>query len=294
MSGALPVVLDTDMGNDPDDLLALAMILDRPEFDLRAVIATGKNPILRARFVRHLCKISGQEGIPVGVGSAPDGSTQYAIRGPSEFHTSFFRQNAGFDPAKDVDFPEAREILTDVMSPEVTLITIGPLTTLADFISENPSSVKNISRVVSMGGFISRKGKKYVKEYNFSSDPRSTRKILTQGFEHICVTKNICGRILMRPEHIGSAALGKSPARSFAFRFMGQWFKERAEKTLYDPFTAVFALEPARTLLKPVSFDIRDDGGCKGIIIKEGRRYATIGGTPHDLNQFNDIFYGGV
>ena len=50
MSGALPVVLDTDMGNDPDDLLALAMILDRPEFYLHAVIVSGKSPVLMARY----------------------------------------------------------------------------------------------------------------------------------------------------------------------------------------------------------------------------------------------------
>jgi hypothetical protein len=35
--GPIPIVLDTDIGGDIDDAFALAVVLDSPELDLRAV-----------------------------------------------------------------------------------------------------------------------------------------------------------------------------------------------------------------------------------------------------------------
>jgi len=43
------LVLDTDIGSDVDDLLALAMILGSPELSLRAVTTVYGDTALRAR-----------------------------------------------------------------------------------------------------------------------------------------------------------------------------------------------------------------------------------------------------
>ena len=282
----LPIVLDTDIGYDPDDLLALAMILDRSEFDLRAVITTGKNPELRALMVQHLCNISGNDDVLIGIGSTTETSKE-----PTELHKAFF-SDEGVDLSSKSVFHDSVDILNTVLSPAVTVITIGPLTSLADYISTNPPAIVNIKRVVSMGGFISRKSGKCIREYNFGSDPSSTRVVLNQGFEHICVTKNVCGKILMKPEDLASAILVNSPARSFAFSFMREWFTGREEKKLHDPFTAACAIYPDRLKLESVFFEIKDDGKCGGTIGGDFRKYAAVGGTPADIQWFFNMFYG--
>ena len=177
-SKAIPIILDTDIGNDPDDLLALAMVLDRVDlFDLRAVITTGKAPDVRARFVKYLCGLV-SINIPIGTGIATELS-----KDPSEFHLNFFRE-FGLDLSSPNIFPNARDVLKNILSPEVTLITIGPLSTLADFIINHPSAmVDNVVQVVSMGGFISRKKNKHVKEYNFGCDRNATRIVLLKDFD---------------------------------------------------------------------------------------------------------------
>jgi hypothetical protein len=56
------VVLDTDIGSDVDDLLALAMLLGSPEWELAAVSTVYGDTVLRARIVRRAYRLAGRAG----------------------------------------------------------------------------------------------------------------------------------------------------------------------------------------------------------------------------------------
>ncbi len=79
--GARPVIFDTDMGNDIDDALALAMLhalTDRGECDLIGVTLTNANPAA-VPYIRMIDRFYGRPGLPVGAaiqslkGGAGDG-----------------------------------------------------------------------------------------------------------------------------------------------------------------------------------------------------------------------------
>lgn len=66
--GARPVIFDTDMGNDIDDALALAMLhalSDRGECDLIGVTLTNANPAA-APYIRMVNRFYGRGDLPVG------------------------------------------------------------------------------------------------------------------------------------------------------------------------------------------------------------------------------------
>ena len=66
--GARPVIFDTDMGNDIDDALALAMLhalSDRGECDLIGVTLTNANPAA-VRYVRMVNRFYSRGDLPVG------------------------------------------------------------------------------------------------------------------------------------------------------------------------------------------------------------------------------------
>ena len=66
--GARPVIFDTDMGNDIDDALALAMLhalSDRGECDLIGVTLTNANPAA-APYIRMINRFYGRGDLPVG------------------------------------------------------------------------------------------------------------------------------------------------------------------------------------------------------------------------------------
>src|ERR1700727_2486929 len=65
---ARPVIFDTDMGNDIDDALALAMLhalSDRGECELIGVTLTNAHPAA-VPYIRMLNRFYGRGGLPVG------------------------------------------------------------------------------------------------------------------------------------------------------------------------------------------------------------------------------------
>ena len=63
------ILLDTDIGTDVDDCLALALILASPELRLAAVTTVYGDTLLRGRMVMKLLALRGAAGIPVAIGA---------------------------------------------------------------------------------------------------------------------------------------------------------------------------------------------------------------------------------
>jgi inosine-uridine nucleoside N-ribohydrolase len=135
---AVPVVFDTDMGNDIDDALALAMLHSlesRGEAKLLAVTLTKDNPHA-AVYVDLVNHFYGRGSIPVGAvrnGKTPEDSPM--IRIPAE------RKRSGGAPlyprrlASGKDAPEAVGLLRKVLSSQedgsVVMVQVGFSTNLA-------------------------------------------------------------------------------------------------------------------------------------------------------------------
>ncbi|MGI8576085.1 MAG: nucleoside hydrolase [Egibacteraceae bacterium] len=65
---ALPLILDTDLGSDVDDALALAYALRQPALDLQLVTTVSEDTVLRARLASHLCALADREEVEVAAG----------------------------------------------------------------------------------------------------------------------------------------------------------------------------------------------------------------------------------
>ncbi len=64
----IPIVLDTDIGSDIDDAFALALVLDSPELDLRAVTTVSGDTQASARIAAKMLWEAGRKNIPVAAG----------------------------------------------------------------------------------------------------------------------------------------------------------------------------------------------------------------------------------
>lgn len=61
--------IDTDLGGDPDDACALAMVLGWPDVDLVRITTTADPDGLRAGYVAHVLELVGRMDIPVAAGA---------------------------------------------------------------------------------------------------------------------------------------------------------------------------------------------------------------------------------
>ena len=72
----LPVIIDTDVGTDVDDMWALAFALRCPELDIRLITTCTGDVEYRAALVAKLLEVAGRTDIPIGLGlpldSAPE------------------------------------------------------------------------------------------------------------------------------------------------------------------------------------------------------------------------------
>jgi inosine-uridine nucleoside N-ribohydrolase len=137
----LHVIFDTDMGNDVDDALALAMLHSfafRGEVKLLAVTVSKDNP-WAAEYVRMVNEYYGRGSIPVGI--VHDGKTKddgLYVRQVCELH--------GRRPG---NAPDAVEVLRKTLAGEddgaVTMIQVGFSTNLARLMESTPDRYSNLS-----------------------------------------------------------------------------------------------------------------------------------------------------
>lgn len=64
----IPVILDSDIGDDIDDTWALGLLLRCPELDVRLALTDFGKPEYRAKVLAKFLQTVGRTGIPVGLG----------------------------------------------------------------------------------------------------------------------------------------------------------------------------------------------------------------------------------
>ena len=79
---ARPIILDTDIGTDVDDAMALALALASPELEIVGITVVHGDAPLRARIARKLLEFAGRTEIPVVAGL----SLPLAMPLPENFH----------------------------------------------------------------------------------------------------------------------------------------------------------------------------------------------------------------
>src|SRR5512140_2916113 len=64
----IPVILDSDIGDDIDDTWALGLLLKSPELDLKLVVGEYGKRQYRAKLLAKLLQAMGRGKVPIGMG----------------------------------------------------------------------------------------------------------------------------------------------------------------------------------------------------------------------------------
>lgn len=262
---AKKVIIDTDIGDDIDDALAIALALKSPELEVLGVTTVYKNTRLRAAIARRLLAVYGKKHIPVlpGIrmplkepvdcGEIPCQFEAVENDGTNDYDNNDMGQNAvGF-------------IIETVRSVEdVTLIALGPLTNIAAAIAEEPEISKR-ARLVLMGGVVSAP----YAENNIKCDAEAARLVFESGIPITMVGLDVTLQCCLDLSHVERISSSGREEHQFLSRlidiwqtkFMGMVFNswgapfERVAPTLHDPLAVAYVIEPS--LLKTRRSDIK-------------------------------------
>jgi purine nucleosidase len=166
------ILLDTDIGTDVDDAVALAYLLSHPDCELLGITTVTGEPEKRASLASVLCKAAGRD-IPIypGAGQPTQGKQRQRIA-----------QQAAVLPrwTHETNFPqgEAVEFLANTIRAhpgEVTLLTVGPLTNAALLFSVHPDVAELLAGLVLMGGNFDESGPEAGRiEWNIAGDVQAS------------------------------------------------------------------------------------------------------------------------
>ncbi|MEP7365501.1 MAG: nucleoside hydrolase [Acidobacteriota bacterium] len=185
MADPVRLIFDTDMGNDIDDALALAVIHSlesRGEAKLLAVTLTKDNKFA-APFVDLVNHFYGRGSVPIGVvknGSTPNGAPM--IQWPAEKKDEYGLLAYPRRLMSGADAPEAVEVLMRVLAAQpdnsVVMVQVGFSTNLARLLTTPGGRelvTKKVRLLSTMAGHFPAPGEERKAEYNVKIDlPAST------------------------------------------------------------------------------------------------------------------------
>ncbi len=210
------LIFDTDMGNDVDDAMALAVIhalADRGECELLAVTVTKDNPY-SARMVNLLNTFYGRPDVPIGVvrgGKTPEDGRyiRHVVTAEDEGKLRYPHRLTEPHTA-----PEATQCLRRILASQpdrsVVMVQVGFSTNLArlldspaDEISplEGKKLVEKKVRLLSVmaGAFSEDLQKRRFREYNVVTDVAAAQKVFGQWPSPIVASGFEIGRAIAYP-----------------------------------------------------------------------------------------------
>lgn len=256
------ILLDTDIGTDVDDILALGLALGSPEVELAAVTVVHGDVDLRARMVAKVLALAGAPAIPIGRG----------IRQP------LLRQRpvywAGHEGAGLLDggeptpaMPRAVDLIIETVRArpgQVTLVPIGPLTNLAAAVILDPEIVPLVKEVVMMGGVAGRGPDLALPpvEHNIRCDPEAAAIVLAAGWPITMVGLDVTTRVSLRREHLARLGQRGTPLAAAladqAARYMG--YRGRDFTHLHDPLAVATVVDRSLVRTRPMHIAVELHG----------------------------------
>ncbi|MEH6533602.1 MAG: nucleoside hydrolase [Photobacterium frigidiphilum] len=232
------IIIDTDIGDDADDILALAYALKCPRLELLGVTTVFKNTLQRAQMAQHLLALSGREDVPIHAGEGHSLKTKNAV----EEKPCQFQQVMASYPVSSVsalDFYEQVLSNKSASIEKVSIVAIGPLTNLAQLISQKPHLIKNIEQIVLMGGCYYR----HVNEWNIVCDPEAADIVFNSGIPIVAVGLDVTTKCQFTHHHLEQAKLhADTPLKQLLLDSCDAWFEHSGfTPILHDPL-AIHAL----------------------------------------------------
>jgi inosine-uridine nucleoside N-ribohydrolase len=238
--GMKKIILDTDIGSDIDDAVCLAYLLANPECELMGITTVTGEAESRAKIASALCIVAGKD-IPIYPGTdMPILVEQHQKNAPQAEALSRWDHKKTFSKGQAIRF------LQDTIHSnpgEISLLTIGPLTNIAQLFSIDPEIPSLLKEVVSMSGVFSNQlpGVGPL-EWNAMADPHATAMVYARTLgNHRSVGMDVTCQLVMDADSVRNQF--KSDLLLCVLDFAKSFFVHSQYLTFHDPLAAVSIMD---------------------------------------------------
>jgi purine nucleosidase len=256
-------ILDTDIGTDVDDCLAIALILGSPELTLEGVTCVYGDVALRGRMVRKLLMLRDIPDIPIRLGASQP------LIGLREVYWAGHEGEGLIDGDPDEPFSSEHAVdylvRTVMTNPgEIHLLAIGPLTNVALAMVKEPRLASNLAHLTIMGGAFRGpdSASMAIAEHNILCDPEAAHVVLSSGAPMTLVPLDVTTRCSIRPEHVARLRALGDPYHDAVAEQVERYprFHESGSTFLHDPLAAAVIIQPDLVELTALNVAVETQG----------------------------------
>lgn len=254
MSKSIPIIIDTDPGQD--DAMAILLALASPEFDVLGITAVAGNVPLALTEVnaRKICELAGRPDIKVYSGAlrpmVRNLVTAEEVHGKTGLDGPVLP-----DPTMPLQSQHAVDYLVETLMSHpagtITLCTLGPLTNVALALIREPRIASRIKQIVAMGGGYFEQGNVTPSaEFNIYVDPHAARVVLDASIPFTLIPLDCTHQALTTQKRVEAFRNMQTRAGTAAAAMLD--FFERFDENkygtdggpLHDPCVIAWLLKP--------------------------------------------------
>jgi len=268
------IILDTDIGSDVDDALALAMLLGSDSIDFLGITTVYGDTKLRAQIASHLCHLANRS-IQVFAGlEKPLSGREVWVSGSEGKAFSNLNQYAPENKSA-VDFLVEK---VNQNPGQIEVIAIGPLSNIASAIQQAESFATNVKQLWIMGGDFT----KDKIEHNFKCDAAAAKIVLESNIAITILDLPSSQKTIMKKEEIeqikSSGKLGP-----ILYTEILNWIQPRNQDwtTPHDPIAVLAMLIPELfSFTEKGSVKIDENGFSEWRLSRDGNVKKTSPSLP--------------
>lgn len=292
-SRRIPVILDTDLGDDIDDAWALVLALRSPEIDLKMVVTDNRNATYRARIAAKLLTLAGRTDVPIGLGVGDSDKPGRQSGWIKEVDLKAY-------PGKVHRDGVAAMIELIMSSPQpITLVCIGPVQNIAEALKREPR-IAGKARFVGMHGSVRigyNGSAKPSAEWNVKVDAQACGKALSAPWEVTITPLDTCDRIRLTGEKYAKVRDCKDPLIAGLIESYRDWARvdkhvdpSKASSTLFDTVAVYLAM--STELLEMEKLPIRVTPEAMTVIDEKEGKVMNVATKWKDMAAFEDWLVG--
>ena len=189
---SLPVIFDTDIGDDIDDTWALGFLLRCPELDVKLVVGDNGKAEYRAKLLAKFLEVAERSDIAVGIGvEVPQKDSERQHEWVKDYDLKKYPGKIHTDGVQAI-------IDTIMTSPRpITVIAVGPVQNIAEALKREPRIAQR-ARFVGMHGSVRvgyNNDPKITPEYNVKLAPQACQVAFTAPWDITITPLDTCDKL---------------------------------------------------------------------------------------------------
>ncbi|WP_141433035.1 nucleoside hydrolase [Bacillus sp. 03113] len=252
------IILDTDIGTNADDAVALSLALKSPEIILEGVTTVYGNVITRASIAHKINRLCGQST------KIYPGIELPLLRNRKVFWTGIEDELVGeWERDFELSTKHAVDYMVETVMEhprEITLVGIGPLTNIAAALIREPQIARNVKEIVLMGG-VTRLGSNGIHiethEHNVKCDPEAAFVVFSSGAPIVMIGLDVTRQLVFSREENDKFASCGTPLALTLTKMIEKYmnYMKRDFSYMCDPLAISLLLD--RSLVETKKMNVR-------------------------------------